>query len=71
MADEAVNPAPEEEREHRWGASGYAGEWVRAADIGVGERVRWIGDDGAGPSGEGERPARDEDRKKGTDHPGA
>ena len=64
MADEAVNPAPREEHERRWGESGYAGEWVRAADTGVGTRARWIDDDR-------ESPPRPADRQEGGDRPAA
>ena len=70
MADEAVNPAPGAAPERRWGSSGYAGEWVRATDIGVGERARWIDDDGesATPAAPLPRPPKPE---IGTDQPGA
>jgi hypothetical protein len=52
MADEAVTPGPDGEPARRWGANGYAGEWVRATDAGTGDRARWIDDDvhGGAPS---------------------
>jgi hypothetical protein len=61
MADEAVTAAGER-TEHRRGASGWAGERVRAVDAGDDDRARWIED---------EEPARPRIRERGVEPPGA